>query len=99
MGQNGTGDQEPQSGTGQTTAEMPASQPPRVRRAGPFVIGRAAARKYLAEIIGTGLLVFFGAGMATVSFGFRAFGSSAAADILLTGLVFGLILIGLVAVI
>jgi aquaporin Z len=49
--------------------------------------------------MGTGLLVFFGAGVATVNFGFRAFGTSASAGILLTGLVFGLVLLGLVAVI
>jgi aquaporin Z len=57
------------------------------------------ARKCAAELIGTGLLVFFGAGMATISFGFRAFGSSVAAGILLTGLAFGLVLLGLIAVI
>ncbi|HEY2641377.1 MAG TPA: aquaporin [Streptosporangiaceae bacterium] len=57
------------------------------------------ARRCLAELIGTGLLVFFGAGVATVSFGFRAFGTSVSAGILLTGLVFGLVLLGLVAVI
>ncbi|HTA11292.1 MAG TPA: aquaporin [Streptosporangiaceae bacterium] len=57
------------------------------------------ARKYTAELIGTGILVFFGAGMATISFGFRAFGGSVAAGILLTGLTFGLVLLGLVAVI
>lgn len=57
------------------------------------------ARKYTAELIGTGLLVFFGAGMATISFGFHAFGGSVAAGILLTGLTFGLVLMGLVAVI
>ncbi|HTZ91301.1 MAG TPA: aquaporin [Streptosporangiaceae bacterium] len=57
------------------------------------------ARRYGAELLGTGLLVFFGAGMATVNFGFRAFGSSVAAGILLTGLVFGLVLLGLFAVI
>jgi aquaporin Z len=56
-------------------------------------------RKYAAELIGTGLLVFFGAGMATITFGFRAFGSSVAAGILLTGLAFGLVLLGLIAVI
>jgi aquaporin Z len=55
------------------------------------------ARKCAAEMIGTGLLVFFGAGMATISFGFRAFGSSVAAGILLTGLAFGLVLLGLIA--
>jgi aquaporin Z len=57
------------------------------------------ARRYGAELIGTALLVFFGAGMATITFGFRAFGSSVAAGILLTGLTFGLVLTGLVAVI
>jgi aquaporin Z len=63
------------------------------------VIDSSMARRYMAELIGTALLVFFGAGMATISFGFRAFGSSVAAGILLTGLVFGLVLIGLIAVI
>jgi len=63
------------------------------------VIDAAMGRRYGAELIGTALLVFFGAGMATVAFGFRAFGSSVAAGILLTGLTFGLVLTGLVAVI
>jgi aquaporin Z len=63
------------------------------------VIDASMARRYGAELIGTALLVFFGAGIATVTFGFRAFGSSVAAGILLTGLTFGLVLIGLVAVI
>ena len=63
------------------------------------MIDSAMARRYVAELIGTGLLVFFGAGMATVTFGFRAFGSSVAAGILLTGLTFGLVLLALVAVI
>lgn len=62
-------------------------------------IDQATARRYVAELIGTGLLVFFGAGAATINFGFMAFGSSVAAGILLTGLVFGLVLLGLVAVI
>jgi aquaporin Z len=57
------------------------------------------ARRYAAELIGTGLLVFFGAGMATVNFGFRAFGSSVAAGILLTGLTFGLVLLAVFALI
>jgi aquaporin Z len=57
------------------------------------------ARKYTAELIGTALLVFFGAGMSTISFGFHAFGGSVAAGILLTGLTFGLVLMGLLAVI
>ena len=63
------------------------------------MIDATMARRYAAELVGTALLVFFGAGMATVTFGFRAFGSSVAAGILLTGLVFGLVLLGLVAVV
>ncbi len=63
------------------------------------MVDTAMARRYAAELLGTALLVFFGAGMATVNFGFRAFGSSVAAGILLTGLVFGLVLLGLFAVI
>lgn len=63
------------------------------------VMDAESGRRYVAEVVGTGLLVFFGAGMATVTFGFRAFGSSIAAGILLTGLTFGLVLLGLVAVI
>ncbi|HEY2508422.1 MAG TPA: aquaporin [Streptosporangiaceae bacterium] len=59
------------------------------------MIANASLREYFAELIGTAILVFFGAGIATVVFGFRAFGSSVAAGILLTGLMFGLVLIGL----
>ncbi len=66
---------------------------------GSVTIDASMARRYSAELLGTALLVFFGAGMATVTFGFRAFGSSVAAGILLTGLTFGLVLTGLVAVI
>jgi aquaporin Z len=62
-------------------------------------IDAAMARKAAAELVGTAILVFFGCGVATVSFGFRAFGSSIAAGILVTGLAFGLILIALVAMI
>jgi aquaporin Z len=63
------------------------------------VIDANMARKYTAELIGTAMLVFFGAGVATISFGFHAFGGSVAAGILLTGLTFGLVLMALVAVI
>jgi aquaporin Z len=66
---------------------------------GSVVIDASMARRYGAELIGTALLIFFGVGTATVTFGFRAFGSSVAAGILLTGLAFGLVLIALVAVI
>lgn len=65
---------------------------------GPMV-DTSMARRYAAELIGTGLLVFFGVGMVTVNFGFRAFGSSVAAGILLTGLTFGLVLLAVFAVI
>ncbi|HUC27733.1 MAG TPA: aquaporin [Streptosporangiaceae bacterium] len=63
------------------------------------MLDASMARRFAAELIGTGLLVFFGAGMATVTFGFRAFGSSVAAGLLITGVAFGLVLTGLFAVI
>ena len=91
--QPGAGRSEPELGRTQPQAGPPASA------TGSVVIDANMARKYTAELIGTGLLVFFGAGMATVSFGFRAFGGSVASGILLTGLTFGLVLFGLVAVI
>jgi aquaporin Z len=62
-----------------------------------YMADTSMTRRYAAELIGTGLLVFFGAGMATINFGFRAFGSSVAAGILLTGLTFGLVLLALFA--
>jgi len=92
---------EAEHGTGQ-------SQPGR-RRAWPQLgslgsgggsaLDTSMARRYGAELIGTGLLVFFGAGMATISFGFRAFGSSVSAGLLITGVAFGLVLTGAFAVI
>jgi aquaporin Z len=82
-------------GSGRTRPRFGASRP----ESGSVVIDAGMARRYGAELIGTALLVFFGAGMATVTFGFRAFGSSVAAGILLTGLTFGLVLTALVAVI
>jgi aquaporin Z len=57
------------------------------------------ARKCVAEFVGTMLLVFFGAGVATVSFGFRAYGTSVSAGVVATALAFALVLIGLVAVV
>lgn len=68
-------------------------------RAAPGEIDGELGRRCTAELIGTAFLVFFGCGVATVSFGFRAFGSSVAAGILITGLTFGLVLLALVAVI
>ncbi len=91
-----------QPGSGQTQPEIGQTQPQggsSGHGTGAVVIDANMARKYTAELVGTALLVFFGAGMATVSFGFRAFGSSVAAGILLTGLTFGLVLVGLIAVI
>jgi len=96
-----------QPGAGQPQAGQPQGQygqtQPQVGSPGPHpgsvVIDANMARKYTAELIGTALLVFFGAGLATISFGFHAFGSSVAAGILLTGLTFGLVLAALVAVI
>jgi aquaporin Z len=91
-----------QPGAGQSQPEYGGTQP-QVGSAEPkdgfVVIDANMARKYAAELIGTALLVFFGAGMSTISFGFHAFGGSVAAGILLTGLTFGLVLMGLVAVI
>ncbi len=61
------------------------------------------ARKCTAEFLGTTILVFVGAGVATVMFGgptgFRGYGASVAAGTVAVALAFGLVLIGLVAMI
>jgi aquaporin Z len=62
-------------------------------------IDSALVRRTAAELLGTALLVFFGAGMDTIAFGFRAFGSSIAAGIVVEGLVWGLVLLGLIVLI
>ncbi len=54
------------------------------------------ARKLLAELLGTALLVFVGVGVATMSFGFKLDGGSTAAGVLVTALAFGLVLLALV---
>ena len=74
-------------------------EPGQVRPSHTVTIDGALARKAAAELFGTAVLVFFGCGVATVSFGFRASGSSIAAGILVTGLTFGLVFIAIVAVI
>jgi aquaporin Z len=56
-------------------------------------------RKYAAEFLGTILLVFFGAGVATLVLGFQLFGSSLAAGIVAVALAFGLIYAALVYVV
>ena len=47
-------------------------------------------RRYVAELLGTGLLVFFGVGVATLDFGFKFDGGSIAAGVVATALAFGL---------
>jgi aquaporin Z len=56
-------------------------------------------RKFAAEFLGTAMLVFFGAGVATLVLGFRIFGASLAAGVIAIALAFGLIYAGLVYVI
>ena len=53
-------------------------------------------RALIAEAVGTALLVFFGAGTATLAFGFKTTGSSVSAGVVATALAFGLILMGMV---
>src|SRR5215469_18491707 len=60
--------------------------------------GAGMGRKYAAEFLGTILLVFFGAGSATLVLGYRLFGSSLAAGIVAVSLTFGLIYAALVYV-
>jgi aquaporin Z len=50
----------------------------------------------MAEALGTGVLVFFGAGVATLMFGFHFAGASTAAGVVATALAFGLVLLALV---
>ena len=52
----------------------------------------ALPRKAAAELLGTALLVFFGCGVATVTFGFRAVGSSYAAGVVASSLAFGIVI-------
>jgi aquaporin Z len=52
-------------------------------------------RKLMAELLGTGVLVFFGVGVATLMFGFGFDGGSVAAGVVATALAFGLVLLAL----
>ena len=54
------------------------------------------ARKLVAELLGTAILVFFAVGVATLSLGFKFAGSSTSAGIVATALAFGLVLLALV---
>ncbi|HUH32252.1 MAG TPA: MIP family channel protein [Rhodanobacter sp.] len=49
-------------------------------------------RKLFAEMLGTALLVFFGVGVATLSFGFKLAGASPSAGVVATALAFGLVM-------
>jgi len=60
-------------------------------------IDPALPRKAAAELLGTALLVFFGCGVATVTFGFHAFGSSVAAGVIASSLAFGIVMTAMVA--
>lgn len=53
------------------------------------------ARTLLAEALGTGLLVFFACGVATLTFGFGFAGGSVSAGVVATSLAFGLVLLAL----
>ena len=53
------------------------------------------ARKFVAELVGTALLVIIGVGVATLSFGFKATGTSISAGVVATALAFGLVLLAL----
>lgn len=59
-------------------------------------MGTVDVKKLVSEVLGTALLVFFGAGVATLSFGFGATGSSISAGVVATALAFGLVLLVLV---
>jgi aquaporin Z len=59
------------------------------------MIGGSMSRKFVAETLGTALLVFFGVGVATVTYGFRFYGLSPSAGVVATALAFGLVLLAL----
>lgn len=50
-------------------------------------------RKLVSEALGTACLVFFGVGVATLSFGFKFTGSSVSAGVVTTALAFGLVML------
>ncbi len=53
-------------------------------------------RALFAEFLGTALLVFFGAGTATLTLGFKLFGTSKSAGVVAIALAFGLVVLVLV---
>ncbi len=52
-------------------------------------------RKFVAEALGTAVLVLIGVGVATLSFGFKLAGGSVSAGVLATALAFGVVLLAL----
>lgn len=50
-------------------------------------------RKLVAEALGTACLVFFGVGVATLTFGFKLTGASTSAGVVTTALAFGLVML------
>ncbi len=94
---------QPEPGAGQSRPEFGQTQP-QVGSSGPqtgsVVIDANMARKYTAELIGTALLVFLGAGAWLLCRSdSRPSAAASPSGILLTGLTFGLVLMGLIAVI
>jgi aquaporin Z len=71
---------------------------PQARRTLAAAADPELVRKCVAEFLGTAALVFFGAGVSTVSFGFRAYGTSVAAGVVATALAFAIVLTALVAI-
>jgi aquaporin Z len=53
------------------------------------------SRKFFSELLGTVVLVIVGVGVATLSFGFKLYGTSDSAGVVATALAFGLILLAL----
>ena len=56
---------------------------------------RLEINKLIAEAVGTFFLVFFAVGVATLSFGFKLFGTSYSAGVLATALAFGLVMLAM----
>ncbi len=52
-------------------------------------------RKFVAEALGTAVLVLVGVGVATLSFGFKLAGGSMSAGVVATALAFGVVLLAL----
>jgi aquaporin Z len=80
----------PDGGAGREAMQAPGG--PMVRK----LVSEQMVRRLVAESLGTGFLVFFGVGVATLMFGFHFDGGSLAAGVIATSLSFGLVLLALV---